>query len=248
MDVTALRPSVVSILRQSDLNKISAKAVRLKLIQDPIYSVQIPAGADLNGRDKEAINELIKECFESINDEVNRSRHAGGIALPGTGGVPGGLPQGYPAHNAPAPASNTAVAASSSKKKRSKAQVNDEIDSDEDAGVSKKKAKKRKTTGEKTKRAANPNNPFNMPLILDAVLADVCGVEELARPQIVKKIWEHIKGNQLQDPQNGRRILCDAKLKKLFGKDDIDSFEMAKHISAHVTKKPAAPAATPAEG
>ncbi len=93
MDLSPLRACIISILRQSDLNKISAKVVRMTLIQDPIYSPSIPAGADLNGADKTAINELIRECFVAVNEDLTRAaaqNPAGGIALPGTGGVPGG--------------------------------------------------------------------------------------------------------------------------------------------------------------
>jgi len=50
----------------------------------------------------------------------------------------------------------------------------------------------------------------------------------MARHAVVKQLWVYIKGNQLQDPSNKRKILCDEKLQALFGKAVVDSFEMAK--------------------
>jgi chromatin remodeling complex protein RSC6 len=54
---------------------------------------------------------------------------------------------------------------------------------------------------------------------------------------LVQKLWKYIKGNDLQDPADRRFILCDAKLKKIFDQDRINSFGMNKDLSAHLTKK-----------
>lgn len=59
----------------------------------------------------------------------------------------------------------------------------------------------------------------------------------MPRYEVTKQLWAYIKGHQLQDPNNGRTILCDEKLKTLFGKEKVDSFQMAKLMSAHVKKK-----------
>ena len=47
-------------------------------------------------------------------------------------------------------------------------------------------------------------------------------------------MWEYIKSNNLQNPENKREILADEKLQKVFGKDKVTMFEMNKYISAHV--------------
>ena len=65
-------------------------------------------------------------------------------------------------------------------------------------------------------------------------LADIIGAEPLPRSQMVKKVWDHIKANNLQNPQNKREIVADDKLRKIFGKDKVSMFEMNKHLSAHV--------------
>ncbi|MDB5581971.1 MAG: hypothetical protein JWR80_7147, partial [Bradyrhizobium sp.] len=56
----------------------------------------------------------------------------------------------------------------------------------------------------------------------------------LPRSQVISKVWDYIKSNNLQNPANKREILADEKLKKVFGKDSVTMFEMNKHIAAHV--------------
>lgn len=59
----------------------------------------------------------------------------------------------------------------------------------------------------------------------------------MSRPEIVKRLWNYIKSNQLQDPADRRFILCDEKLKCIFQKDRVNSFGMNRDLSAHLTKK-----------
>ncbi|MDK2766571.1 MULTISPECIES: SWIB/MDM2 domain-containing protein [unclassified Sphingomonas] len=65
-------------------------------------------------------------------------------------------------------------------------------------------------------------------------LAAIVGTAELPRSEIVSKMWEYIKKNDLQNPANKREILADAKLKPIFGADKVTMFEMNKHIAKHV--------------
>lgn len=67
-------------------------------------------------------------------------------------------------------------------------------------------------------------------------LAAITGSDPLPRSQIVSKIWDHIRKNNLQNPENKREIIADDKLKPIFGgKDRVSMFEMNKHISNHVS-------------
>ena len=65
-------------------------------------------------------------------------------------------------------------------------------------------------------------------------LAAVVGSDPLPRPQVVKHVWDYIKKHNLQNPENKREIVADAKLKKVFGKDKVSMFEMNKHLAAHL--------------
>lgn len=82
-------------------------------------------------------------------------------------------------------------------------------------------------------RAINP--ALLKPLNLDSDLEAVVGKGPMPRSQVVKKLWEYIKKNNLQNPANKRNILADDKLKPLFGgKGEVTMFEMTKLVSAHM--------------
>ena len=66
-------------------------------------------------------------------------------------------------------------------------------------------------------------------------LAAVVGSAPLPRSEVVSKVWDHIRKNNLQNPQNKREILADDKLKKVFGVDKCTMFEMNKHLSKHLS-------------
>ena len=89
----------------------------------------------------------------------------------------------------------------------------------------KKKAAKRK-----------PNAAFMAPLTLSPALAEVVGSKPLPRTEIIKKIWDYIKKNKLQDGKNKRMINGDAKLKALFGKAQVSMFELAGIVNNNVKK------------
>lgn len=83
-------------------------------------------------------------------------------------------------------------------------------------------------------RQANP--ALLKPMQLSPELEAVVGKGPMSRGEVVKKIWEYIKANNLQNPQNKRNILADAKLKPLFGgKGEVTMFEMTKLVSAHLS-------------
>lgn len=59
-------------------------------------------------------------------------------------------------------------------------------------------------------------------------------VKQLSRPQVVKKLWEHIKANDLQDPNDKRQIRCDEKMHAVFKQARVDMFKMNKEIGHHL--------------
>ncbi len=93
-----------------------------------------------------------------------------------------------------------------------------------------KKAAAKKTAAAKTPRKAAVGN-----LTPSADLAAVIGTDKVARTEVVKKLWDYIKAQGLQDPTNKRAINADAKLKPVFGKDQITMFELAGLIGKHLS-------------
>ncbi|KAI0104039.1 SWIB-domain-containing protein [Hypoxylon sp. NC0597] len=75
---------------------------------------------------------------------------------------------------------------------------------------------------------------FQKPFNLSYPLAELCGESQLSRPQVVKKLWEHIKGNQLQDPNDKRQIRCDERMQAVFKQAKVDMFQMNKLVGNHL--------------
>ena len=64
-------------------------------------------------------------------------------------------------------------------------------------------------------------------------LSAVLNVDVLPRGQVVKGLWDYIKGNNLQNPSDKREILCDDKLRALFKLDKVTMFSMNKELSKY---------------
>ena len=78
-------------------------------------------------------------------------------------------------------------------------------------------------------------NALQKPLTPSPELAAVVGPGMLSRGDVVSKIWDYIKKNNLQNPANKREIVADAKLKPVFGGlDRVSMFEMNKHLAKHL--------------
>lgn len=81
-----------------------------------------------------------------------------------------------------------------------------------------------------------PNAAFMKPMTISPELAVVIGAGPMPRAEVVKKLWEYIKKNNLQDPTNKRNINADENLKKVFGgKETVNMFEMTKLVSKHLS-------------
>ncbi|MDP2684002.1 MAG: SWIB/MDM2 domain-containing protein [bacterium] len=79
------------------------------------------------------------------------------------------------------------------------------------------------------------NAALMKPLKVSAELEAVIGPGPLPRGQVMKKLWEYIKAKDLQNPENKRNIIADEKLLPVFGgKKEVNMFEMAKLVSAHL--------------
>ncbi len=105
------------------------------------------------------------------------------------------------------------------------------------------KAPAKKTTGTKTPapasaKAVKPKAPRKTTSASgkqpSAELAAVIGDEPVARTEVIKKLWDYIKTNGLQDAANKRAINADAKLLPVFGKPQVTMFELAGIVGKHL--------------
>lgn len=66
-------------------------------------------------------------------------------------------------------------------------------------------------------------------------LAAVIGEEPITRAEAIKKVWEHIKAHDLQDPNDKRQIIPDEKLAAVFGtKESVSMFRISGILGKHL--------------
>jgi upstream activation factor subunit UAF30 len=51
----------------------------------------------------------------------------------------------------------------------------------------------------------------------------------------VKQLWAYIRQNNLQDPDDKRKIICNDELRIVFETDATDMFKMNKLLAKHIT-------------
>lgn len=90
------------------------------------------------------------------------------------------------------------------------------------------------TKAEKPKAEKKVNPALQKPLQPSKELAAIVGSAPLPRGQVVSKVWDYIKKENLQNPANKREILADSKLEPIFGKKSVTMFEMNKYLAQHL--------------
>ena len=88
----------------------------------------------------------------------------------------------------------------------------------------------------KVVRKGTSNSAFMKPMKPSEALAKIVGNEPLPRSEMIKKLWEYIKKNNLQDAENKRNINADENLLAVFdGKKQVSMFEMTKLANKHLS-------------
>ncbi len=78
---------------------------------------------------------------------------------------------------------------------------------------------------------------FMKPVSLTKELEAVVGEGPMPRTEVTKRIWNYIKKNNLQDPNNKRNINPDHLLAEVFAtKEAVDMFKMASLVSKHMSE------------
>jgi len=129
--------------------------------------------------------------------------------------------------------------------KGSKRKPKDESDSEEDEPTPKKKKQKKSSededSEEDTKKKKKPaakgkgrgGTGYTKLCKLSPELSKVMGEENMARHEVVKKMWSIIKTKELYDPKNKQFAICDAELLAVFGVKRFRTFGMMKYLKHH---------------
>ncbi len=100
----------------------------------------------------------------------------------------------------------------------------------------KTRGKKKGATSKKSTAKKKPRKKVEQkPVKLSKELATITGADEMTRPEALKKVWDYIKKEGLQDPNDKKKIVPDDKLAQVFGsKDPLPMTKILSVISKHV--------------
>jgi len=86
------------------------------------------------------------------------------------------------------------------------------------------------------KAKKQPSAAFMKPVQPDEKLAEIIGAQPLPRTEVTRKVWDYIRGHDLQDPTNRTFIKPDHRLKEVLdGKDRVSMFEMTQLVFKHLS-------------
>lgn len=101
--------------------------------------------------------------------------------------------------------------------------------------VVRKTAPKNAGTTKAVAKKRTPNAAFMKALTPSPALASIVGDKPLPRTEVVKRMWDYIKKRDLQDSANRRLINADDKLREVFGKPQVNMFEMTALVGKHLS-------------
>ena len=80
------------------------------------------------------------------------------------------------------------------------------------------------------------SNGLDQKMHISARLAQIIGSRPMTRGQVMKRIWQYIKRQRLQDPRDGRIIHLDTRMRRLFGtqRRTIGMFQMTRALQRHL--------------
>ncbi|XVF59484.1 hypothetical protein PTKIN_Ptkin07bG0279600 [Pterospermum kingtungense] len=130
------------------------------------------------------------------------------------------------------------VSVKSTEQEKQHKQETEEVVSVKSTEQEKPRKHEREEDPDEPKRKDKRQKGFLAPLQLSDALVKFLGTgeNELTRAVVIKRLWDYIKENKLQDPSDKRKIICDEKLKELFDVETFIGFTVTKLLAAHFLK------------
>uniref|UniRef100_A0A0E0LWK5 DM2 domain-containing protein n=1 Tax=Oryza punctata TaxID=4537 RepID=A0A0E0LWK5_ORYPU len=107
------------------------------------------------------------------------------------------------------------------------------VESPRPAAATAPAASKKESVSTGVKRRGGPGG-LNKVCGVSPELQAIVGEPTMARTEIVKQLWAYIRRNNLQDPNNKRKIICNDELRLVFETDSTDMFKMNKLLAKHI--------------
>lgn len=83
-------------------------------------------------------------------------------------------------------------------------------------------------------KGAKRESVYSRKCVLSPELAAVMGEDQMARHDVVKRMWGIFRERELFDPSNKQFGICDSQLLKVFGKKRVQLFGMMKYLKSHI--------------
>lgn len=227
LPTTELRKAISDILDGANLDDLSSKKIRKQLEQK--------YGIDFTDRKKE-IDGLVMDLISKEKPKKAEAKKAG-------------------AKKADPKEENGNVSSSSSAGHSSHDEDNDEACDDDDEVLARKlqdeEFKSRSRAVKKTRppkkepakgakkaavkpKGAKRESVYSRKCVLSPELAAVMGEDQMARHDVVKRMWGIFRERELFDPSNKQFGICDSQLLKVFGKKRVQLFGMMKYLKSHI--------------
>uniref|UniRef100_A0A147BUD4 Putative rna polymerase i transcription factor uaf n=2 Tax=Ixodes TaxID=6944 RepID=A0A147BUD4_IXORI len=208
-----LRKAIAEILDGADLDVLSSKKIRKQLEQK--------YGIDFTDRKKEIdgiVMALISEQAKAKPEPKEENGDAGGNSSAGSshddnddGGGKDDAELARQLQDEEFRSRSRAVKKSRTVKKEPKS--------------AKKEAKPKGTKRE---------TAYSRKCALSPELAAVMGSDQMARHDVVKRMWGIFRERELIDPSNKRFGICDPELLRVFGQKRVRIFGMMKYLKNHI--------------
>lgn len=213
-DSAKLKKTIGEILDDADLTTITAKKVRQQL--------ETKLKTDLTDRKKE-IDAMVMEILEKKQEQDQDN----------SGEEEASEDEGKKAGTKRRKRTDSESEDDYVPEKKAKGKkAADSDDSGEDWAKKKKSASASKGAAAGKKKGGGGTG-FTKVIKLSPELSSVMGVPEMARHEVVKKIWSIIKEKNLYDPKNKQFAICNEELLPVFGVKRFRTFGMMKHLKNH---------------
>lgn len=208
-------------MENADLNKTSSKEVRRRL--------ESGLSCDLTHRKKE-IDDLVMDYVEEQDKDSDSDSESEEEVKPKRAAKKSSPKKRKASDDSASDGEEYKPKKGAAKAKKSRKGS----DSDDDASWKREK----KPAAKKAKAAAKGATKgratgFTRPYKLSDELASIVGAPELPRHEVVKKMWEIIKGRNLYDPKNKQFAICDEQLQTVIGVKRFRTFAMLKYLKPH---------------
>jgi len=106
--------------------------------------------------------------------------------------------------------------------------------SEDDYAPKAKKGRGAKAAASPAKKRGGGGTGFTKVCNLSPELASIMGTSQMARHEVVKKMWSIIKEKNLYDPKNKQFAICNSELLPVIGTKRFRTFGMMKYLKHHI--------------